>query len=107
MTLVLTMSSKRKSLPTKVLDSYPDPSEMLMEEGPPLVSTTAADSDNSAGGSEYSYGDEGTVGMSPPARWSDSEIQASGDAKRSRRESSADSDDLAQHLHPFANPFFQ
>nr|XP_027218284.1 ell-associated factor Eaf-like [Penaeus vannamei] len=103
----LTMSSKRKSLPTKVLDSYSDASEMLVEDAPPLVSTTAGDSDNSAGGSEFSYGgcDEGTVGMSP-ARWSDSEV-ASGDAKRSRRESSADSDDLTQHLHPFANPYFQ
>ncbi|ROT72487.1 hypothetical protein C7M84_009126 [Penaeus vannamei] len=61
------MSSKRKSLPTKVLDSYSDASEMLVEDAPPLVSTTAGDSDNSAGGSEFSYGgcDEGTVGMSP------------------------------------------
>ena len=64
-------------------------------------------------------------GAKTPTRWSDSEAQGQevkgpgdhmgpsgdlnggqGEPKRSRRESSADSDDMT-HLHPFANPFFQ
>ncbi|MPD03406.1 hypothetical protein E2C01_099044 [Portunus trituberculatus] len=95
------MSSKRKSLPSKVLDAYPDTGDMLVEDTPNLVTTTAGDSDNSAAGSEFSYGEEGTVGMSPP-RWSDSEVTAptsTADAKRSRLNAARKSmDDVLKRL---------
>ncbi|CAL4059977.1 unnamed protein product, partial [Meganyctiphanes norvegica] len=113
----LTMSSKRKSLPTKVLDAYPDggghsgvSTDLLVAESggcspPPHVTSTAPgpDSDHSRPPSPYTayHHDTEHKSMSPTTRWSDSEVTVSGsvsagpggsEAKRTRREGSTDSD---------------
>lgn len=117
------MSSKRKSLPTKVLDSFIDNGELLADNEESTVHpllNTPAESENS-GSPKYNYGisrEEKTqltttpvTTVASPVRWNDmdSNIESGiNAAKRTRIEGSTDSlDEFSPHLHPFVNPFLQ
>lgn len=108
------MSSKRKSLPSKVLESFGNEANDMVvdsasdEANPPLLPLLATPdhSDSSVPGSDYSAcGREENLPptSSPAGRWGDADVTSSESlSKRCRRES----EDLS-HFPSFTNPFLQ
>ena len=114
------MSSKRKSLPTRVLESCADSSEMIADSmsediNHPQISShsilaTPDHSDSSIPGSEYSVcarEEPGVVSRSPSC-WNEADSPTETAVKRGLRETPGEMDDPISHpFHPMASPLIQ
>ena len=120
------MSSKRKSLPSKVLDSYTDNSEMHVdaEETHPLLANPLDSEGSNTAAQDFNYTSVSVKEERPPlmstpvttvaspVRWNDTEANPLDNginaAKRTKREGSSESvEEFPPHINPFVNPFLQ